>query len=148
LRVQVTEQIQEGHHDQRPQEGRVSGAGVLAAEQGCCAHEDAEPVEHEVEPGSEHGAGAVEPGDLAVHAVHDEAQVEQRGAGDQPPAVLGQEAGRRCRAQQHRQDGQQVRGDPPVGGDQADQPCREWIYEQDGPPRVADLIGLLADVLQ
>ena len=25
---------------------------------------------------------------------------------------------------------------------------REWIDEQDGPPRVADLVGLLADVLQ
>ena len=67
--------------------------------------------------GAEDGAGALQPGDLAVHAVDHEAQVVQRGAGDQPASGLPGRSRRPPASPSGDGDrGQPVRRDPGADG--------------------------------
>src|SRR5699024_11458492 len=90
-RVQVPEHVGEDDPEDEPEEDRVLGLDELAAHERNTTDQDTDTVEHVVEPAAEHGPVALQAGDLAVHAVEHETQMEEHGAGQQPVPVREEE---------------------------------------------------------
>lgn len=139
--VDVPQRVEADDRERQPDIDRVTGAVVLPGHQRDPAQRHPDTVEDEVQPGPEDGALAGQPGHLPVHAVEDETQVVDEGAGDQPPPVTEGEAGRRDQAEHERPPGDLVRRDPRTHRGEPHQRRGHRVDEQHGPPRVTLLLG-------
>src|SRR5699024_1524049 len=110
--------------------------------------QDTDTVEHVVEPAAEHGPVALQAGDLAVHAVEHETQMEEHGAGQQPVPVRKEKAHRSGKTENECYDRQLVGGDGRFVRGPLDQPRSEWIDQTDRPPRVTRFICLFSYVVE
>ncbi len=111
---------QHGRHRQRPDAARarrpqLDTAGVSKGEPDI-DHILLNAVERGVQPGPERREHAGVPGELPVHAVEDERQVEQRRARDLRAALPRGEGDRREAREADREPGDGVRREPEPGG--------------------------------